>query len=200
MFIKYRIPLQSCFCLFLMFLFATLAGAQEITPITDLYVASEISHQNGVLVSRPQPLHQEIVDLIDRNKIKSLEDYAKWLKDNIHYQNDGTKDIWSTPEQMLRKKTGDCEDYALLNASVLQVLGYQPHFLALVRNDLRHAHAICTFKYNGYFLWFDNAKLKKTSTASLEQLARDLSEQYHYSTLFEFNLKTKNWNILYKKS
>lgn len=175
------------------------AFADDTIPILHLNVAQEISRYNGVLISRPRPLHQEIVDLVTRHKIKSLEDYAQWLEDNLRYQNDGKADNWASPQQTLRKKAGDCEDYALLNTSVMQVLGYQPHFLALVRTKGR-THAICTFKHQGRFLWFDNAKLQKTSFTSLEQLAKEISDRYNYSALFEFDFKTKHWNILYKKS
>ena len=35
---------------------------------------------------------------------------------------------------------------------------------------------------------------------SLDQLAKNIGEQYHYSALLEYNLQTKNWNVLYKKS
>jgi len=196
---SFRTYLKFCGSLFLVFHLSALSFASEM-PTTHLYVAQETSHLNGVWVSRPQPLHEKIVDLVMRNKIKSLEDYAKWLEDNIHYQKDAAADIWTNPEQTLQNKIGDCEEYALLNASVMQVLGYQPHFLALVKPDGRRAHAICTFKYNGYFLWFDNAKLQKTSMTSLDQLAKNIGEQYHYSALLEYNLQTKNWNVLYKKS
>lgn len=179
--------------------FGGFVSAAEFTPITHLHVAQEISKHSGVLVSRPQRIHTQIVDLIQNHQIRSLEDYARWLGNNIRYQGDGTKDLWSAPEQTLRKKTGDCEDYALLNTSVMQVLGYEPHFLALVRNG-RRAHAICTFKQNGYFLWFDNAKLKRSSATSLQQLAQEISDQYHYSSLLEFDLQKKNWNVIYKRS
>lgn len=183
----------------LIFCWSTLTFADELTPVTHLHVANEVSRQNGVLISRPQPLYQKIVDLITRNKIASLEDYAKWLEDNIRYQHDGKIDTWASAEETLQRKIGDCEDYVLLNISVLEVLGYRPHFIALVRNG-RRTHAICTFEHNGHILWFDNAKLKKTSMTSLNQLAKKIGEQYNYSTLLEFNRQTKNWNVLYKKS
>ena len=196
---SYRIRLQFYCGLSFIFYFSPLAFANELTPINHLYVAQEIFRQNGVLISRPKPLHTQLIDIVTRHKFKSLEDYSQWLENNIHYQSDGKVDTWAKPEQTLLKGSGDCEDYTLLNTSVMQVLGYQPHFLALVRNG-RRAHAICTFKYNGYFLWFDNAKLKKTSCPSLEQLAKNISNQYQYSALLEYNFKTKSWNILYKKS
>jgi len=185
--------------LFLFFCLNTKVLAEETIPILHLNVAQDISRFNGVWISRPRPLHQEIVDLVTRHKITSLEDYSKWLEDNLRYQNDGKKDVWADPQQTLRKKIGDCEDYALLNTSVMQVLGYKPHFLALVKAQGR-AHAICTFQHQGRFLWFDNAKLQKTSFTSLKDLAQEMSERYNYSALYEFDFTTKNWNILYKKS
>ena len=190
---------KSFGCFAFLFYFTSFAFANEITPISHLYIAQETLRHDGVWISRPQALHQEIADLIANNHIQSLEDYAQWLKNNIRYQNDGRTDTWTSPQETLRKKFGDCEDYAFLTATVMEVLGYKPHFLALVKNG-RRAHAICTFEYNGHFLWFDNAQLKKTTVTSLEQLAKNLSEQYNYSALIELNLRTKNWNLVYKKS
>ena len=192
--------MRRIFCIlsFIIGLSGSFIFADDETPITRLHVAQEISRQNGVLVSRPKPQHQDIVNLIVRHNIQSLEEYTQWLKTNIHYQNDGPNDIWSEPKHTLQNKTGDCEDYALLNATVIEVLGFKPHFLALVKKGHR-AHAICTFKNNGRFLWFDNAKLIKTSVTSLEQLAQSISKDYGYSSLLEYDLKTKKWDVLYNK-
>jgi predicted transglutaminase-like cysteine proteinase len=186
------------FSLLLISSLSSLAWAEDRTPITHLHVGQEISRTNGVLVSRPQPTHEEIVKIITRNKIQSLEDYTRWLKTTIRYQTDGETDTWSQPKETLHNQAGDCEDYALLNATVIEVLGYKPHFLALVRKGQR-AHAICTFKHNGYFLWFDNDRLIKTTMTSIEQLARDLTTSYDYSALLEYDLKSKKWDVLYNK-
>jgi predicted transglutaminase-like cysteine proteinase len=160
------------------------------------HIRQETSSANGVLVSRPQPDDRMILDLFDTNRIHSVEDYAQWLQQNIKYQSDARGDAWLSPQQTLAQKSGDCEDFAFLNSAAIRVLGYEPHFLALVA---RHgSHAVCVFKKNDRYVWLDNAKVRKTETSSLTELARQLIANYHYSQVLELDLKTHQWQTVYQ--
>lgn len=174
------------------------AAEGALFPIQSLHVAQENSSSDGVLIARPKPLDKKIVDIIDLYQINSLEDYSQWLGQNIKYNSDKTTDTWSVPLETLDKKQGDCEDFAFLTMEFIRVVGFKPHFLALVRK--KKAHAICTFKHNGYYAWFDNEKLKTTQTTSLDEFAKHIADNYDYSTLMELNPQTKQWNIMYDKS
>ncbi|MDP2652683.1 MAG: transglutaminase-like domain-containing protein [Candidatus Omnitrophota bacterium] len=171
------------------------AAADESIPITGFHINQEISALSGVLVSRPDPQDEEISKFIALHQIRSLEDYARWLKENIAYRRNERPDRWATPKETLAVRNGDCEDYAFLNTAVAQVLGYRPHVLALVRNG--RAHAICTFKHDKTYVWFDNAKLIKTEAATLDEFARWIMSRYNYSSMLELNIDTRKWQVLY---
>ena len=98
----------------------------------------------------------------------------------------------------LAQKYGDCEDYAFLNQSVLQVLGYRPRVLGI--KNKKEAHAICLFEHEGYYLFFDNAKLKTTSIQNMDDFLKFLNRKYGPYRLFELNQNTKRWKLLHVSS
>jgi predicted transglutaminase-like cysteine proteinase len=167
---------------------------EKTLPIRHFHIRQERLASNGVLVSRPRPLDLKIMSLIDMNDIQTLKDYAQWLNNHIRYQKDMQKDIWSSPEETLQKKTADCEDFTFLTAAVLQVLGYQPRFIALMSK--RQGHAICVFKANNYYAWFDNAQLVETEAKTVEELIPLIQKRYRYNKILELNLETKAWSAL----
>ena len=176
--------------------FSQPSSAEE--TIRKLMVAQEHDHHNGVWVVRPRLIDNRVVDLIMLNKIRTLDDYAAWMAANLSYKQDQVNDHWEPPESMLKSRKGDCEDFAFLTAAVLRVLGYQPHFLALVNNS--RTHAICTFQKDGYFVWFDNAKLHRTEARSLEEFASLLTKQFNYSRTLELDLESRRWKLVYPAS
>ena len=158
---------------------------EENTGFSGNFVIRQERYEtDGVWVSRPVPLDEKIRNIIYNNNIKSLEDYEQWLGGNIKYKRDD-EDIWSPPEETLQKKYGDCEDFAFLNAAVLRVLGYQPKVLAM--GGRGRNHAICVFKQNGRYLWFDNTKLARTQASSLLEFAKYIFINYNYPRLLEIH-------------
>jgi len=90
-----------------------------------LVIRQETYSVNEVSVCQPSPLDTEIVHLINKNNIRSVEDYANWLQKNIRYEKDKGKDAWAAPQITLKRKYGDCEHYALLNIDVMKMIGNQ---------------------------------------------------------------------------
>jgi len=163
-----------------------------------LIIGQERFETSGVLVSRPVPLDEKILDLIIFNNIVSLEDYVQWLQENIKYRKEEGGDHWSTPGETLQNKYGDCEDYAFLNQAVLRVAGYQPKVLAA--GKLGRLHAICVFQEGGHYSWIDNTKLRRTQAQSIYEFAKYLFSQYDFYCLVELRFETKDWDILFKRS
>lgn len=98
----------------------------------------------GVLVSAP----------LYPSYIKTPQDLGKWISNSFTYQKEEV-DYWKTPEETVKDKGGDCEDFAILAKKILKDLGYEPH-LVVLRTTLK-AHAICVFKEkNGTWSAFDN--------------------------------------------
>ena len=81
------------------------------------------------------------------NYIKTPQDIDNWLiAEGFVYKSDKTEeDEWKTPEQTVKDKAGDCEDYAVLTAYILEDLGYKNvMIITIYGKDL--AHGICWFQ------------------------------------------------------
>ena len=163
-----------------------------------LVIRQETYSINGVSVCRPSSLDIEIRHLINQNNIRSVEDYANWLQKNIQYEKDKGKDVWAAPQVTLNRKYGDCEDFSFLNVAVLRVLGYKPR--VLVMKGITGCHAICVFQKNGYYFWFDNAELKKTSIRTIAGFGRYLHNEYGCNHLLALNWEVKRQNSVANSS
>ena len=172
--------------------------AADFSFLKNLSISQVKYASGGVLVVRPAQIDLDIVSLIKSQQFKSLDDYSRWLKNNVRYQNDASADQWADPQETLLKKSGDCEDYTFLTMAVLRVLGYQPRFLALRRSE--KTHAICIFQENGYFSWFDNTQLKRTKTTSLAEFSKYIAAHHTYSHIYELDLATRQWNLVFKRT
>ena len=167
--------------------------------LVDNYAVRQVKYKRGsAFISRPDPTAMEVLDTLRINGIRSLKDYTQWLPKNVRYKRDKNADIWSSPEETLERSYGDCEDYAFLNAAALRLLGYEPKVLGIGKSI--RSHAICVFKENGHYLWFDNARLKKTNASTIAEFARHIFRNHKYLCLLELNFDTGDWNILFKKS
>ena len=164
--------------------------------ISSIVIRKEMHKASGISAIRPAAVDLKILDIINADSIRSLRDYEQWLQKNIEYRSDDGADAWSLPDETLKKKYGDCEDLAFLNAAFLQVAGYQPKVIGLLKGRGRKGHAICIFKKSGYYLWFDNTKLNKTSATSMEEFAKYILRSHSYTRLFKINLDAKSQNSL----
>jgi len=180
----------------LMTIFAGQVQAAE-GQMTHYHVRQDIVRNEGILVSRPNIMDENMFDFIRLNRIKTLEDYSQWVSDNLVYQQDGSFDNWSLPQETLNKKTGDCEDFALLTKAVTRVLGYKPQFLALIRKE--KAHAICVMKQDGYYVWFDNTKFVRTKARTFAEFAKYITTDFQYQEVNELNEETGEWIPRYQK-
>lgn len=100
----------------------------------------------GVLISTPlAPYH-----------VVCPESLHEWfIEEGFTYQAEGwLQDYWKTPEETVKDKGGDCEDFAFLVDKVLSDLNYETHTIAMFFK--KSAHAICFVKINGKYTWFDN--------------------------------------------
>lgn len=172
-------------------------AVQEPIRLRNIHISQERFAKNGVLVSRPILSDQKIVDIVSQNKIQTIEDYAYWLEKNMTYQPDMDKDHWLAPEEFLKTRRGDCEDFAFLNSRFLKVFGFSPHIITLT--SAQTAHAVCAFEYAGKFYWFDNARLKSSTATSLVAFAQQLTDTLNYSKIFELDPVSKQTNLIYER-
>lgn len=171
----------------------------EAVPFRGFQIEQERISANGVLISRPVKIDERLAQIMGQNSIRTIEDYAAWLDKNMVYQSEGgLTDQWLDPAEFLKTKRGDCEDFAILNARALKVLGYKTYIVTL--KSSQSAHAICAFQYRGNFYWFDNTDLKTSSATTLASLAQQITDQFHYKSSYELDPKSKQANLIYQRS
>jgi hypothetical protein len=106
----------------------------------------------------------------------------KFMKKNLHYVSDraqfGEDEYWQTPEEMLKRKTGDCEDYALFAQAVLQQMGYRAFILSVYWD--RDAHTVVVFENEGRWNLFNLAELREVKADSLQALANAIETNWSY--------------------
>ncbi|MFC1645989.1 transglutaminase domain-containing protein [Candidatus Omnitrophota bacterium] len=142
----------------------------------------------ATLVSRPAALDLKILNIIYEADISSVQDYSRWLKQNIEYKADEGPDIWAQPEDTLTRKYGDCEDFAFLNALVMRIFGYKPKVIGMVGGLIAQDHAVCVFEKDGEFVMFDNATLKQTPASTPEELNRYFFKNYLCAYVMEIRI------------
>lgn len=139
----------------------------------DIVIRQEKIEKNGIMAYQFNPLDLEILDILIKDNIQTLEDYTQWLQENIEYVGD-IGDYWQSPEETLERKAGDCEDFAFLNVAFLRVLGYNPRAMGLLYIN-GEGHAICLFMEGDYYSYFSNMILERTQVETMEELSNYFS-------------------------
>ncbi|HSV43048.1 MAG TPA: hypothetical protein VLJ10_00695 [Candidatus Bathyarchaeia archaeon] len=153
-------------------------------------IRQESTSRSGVFVSAPHAVDREMAFFLTTNRIASLEEYAAWAVKHISYQNEN-QDEWVDPVRTLRRKYGDCEDIAFLNAATAFVLGYEPEIFILLKKG--SAHAICLVPTENAYIWFDNTTFHKTKATSSAQLVRSIQKKYGYAAARKINYRDDPW-------
>ncbi|MDP8297150.1 MAG: hypothetical protein RAP41_03085 [Candidatus Orphnella occulta] len=83
-----------------------------------------------------------------------------------------------------------------MNKTFLQVLAYKPKVVALLRRGTRKGHAVCVFQEKGHYIWFDNTTYKRTTAASMQDLANHILKRSLYSRLEEINFENSKQVVL----
>ncbi len=191
---------KSLLCLFV---FAVLLNSSAAFASQDfasnIIIRQQTKTTHGITICAPVDIDLKAYDIIRRTEMKSIDDYAMWLNNTVKYSKDRGSDSWSTPEDTLTRRTGDCEDIAFLNQTFLSVLGYKPKVMALLRSSSPRGHAICIFKENGYYYWFDNTTLKKTSATTMDEFAKHILRHTAYSSLAKIGFEPSRDTVLADK-
>jgi len=91
-------------------------------------------------------------DFQDGCDISSISDIMNILKEITPKEDEG--DYWQTPEQTLERKTGDCEDYAILFMYLAyKYLNRNSSLIEIQYNGHEDAHAVVRMKDSG--AWVD---------------------------------------------
>ena len=128
----------------------------------------------------------KMVQFLNEHLIYTVNAYAKWLNQNVHYEPDKSEDSWAGPMETIKKGTGDCEDFAFLSAAVLKVFGYDPRVIAVGHG--KDAHVICIFKRDGVYYAFDNNELNRTNQTSMAAMAKFFQQSMSSEFVLELSL------------
>lgn len=73
----------------------------------------------------------------------TFEQHWKWVSSNITYKSDkdnyGVADYWATPQETLKRKAGDCEDFAILLQSKLKTAKIDSTIVITYDGKIYHA-------------------------------------------------------------
>ena len=130
--------------------------------------------------SEPSPSLSSIDTLA--KELNTPEALEKFMGKKFHYVSDRLlfhqDEYWQTPEEILARGAGDCEDYALFAEAILKRNGYQVVILSLFWDD--NAHTVAVFEKNGTWGIFNLDKIQYTNARSLAELADQINHEWMY--------------------
>ena len=122
----------------------------------------------------PKPL-SESIDEIDKP-----DNAEEWLQDNISYLSDqfnyGKEDLWASCNLTYQGKAGDCEDFAICAAALLQDDVEKGYLIDLTRGHGLPGHMIFAYQKNSRWNVFSDDHLYQTSSPTLSQLILDFDK------------------------
>lgn len=106
-------------------------------------------------------------------QLKTPEDVARYIWRNFRFESDqrtyGKDEYWASPEELLAKGSGDCEDFALFAQAILKANGIPSFLLNVYGEDF--AHTVCVFKINGKYNVIDGSEVHYYESKDLKDLA-----------------------------
>ena len=108
------------------------------------------------------------------------EAVARFLQTQVRYHHDrqlfGRNEYWQTPEELLARKAGDCEDYALLAVELLRRQGIEAQVVSVFGEG--YAHTVCVFRDGGRYHLINLGELVRLNARTLEEVASYLNPSW----------------------
>ena len=129
------------------------------------------------------------VEDLEKDKNLTPESFAR------HFVNFGfcfRKDV-QPPEQFLSRRSGDCDDYAILAAGVFRARGYRPRLITVRTKKI--VHVVCYVPETGSYLDYNQRRSpQKTvpSDGSLADVARRVACSFNddWTSVSEFTFES----------
>jgi transglutaminase-like putative cysteine protease len=144
-----------------------------------------------MLLSAPALLRAERLTSLDAlaTKYTTPRAIARFLVTEFVFQKDidifGCVEHCQTPLEFLARRTGDCEDYALLARELFMRNGIEAYIFSLF-GDNGYAHTVCIFvDEHGRYNVLNQDKLQYYRAPSLEALADALCPEWLFGGLVE---------------
>ncbi len=121
-------------------------------------------------------------------KIQTPKQLSKFMSKNFKFVEDPDNfnkiDYWQSPEEMLANKKGDCEDFALFAAAALKDLGYESQVVSMYGTN-GFAHTVAVYKEEGKYRVFNDGKLYKYDTETIEEALSEIYGEWQWAALTE---------------
>lgn len=118
-------------------------------------------------------------------QIRTPEALQKFMSKNFTYVEDRIlfhqDEYWQTPEEMLERKEGDCEDYALFVQAILSRNGYRVLIMSAYGKD--DAHTVAIFEKDGTLGIFDLDELRFLKYNSIKEIGEKIQLDWSYLAL-----------------
>ena len=160
------------------------ALAEETPTATFASLAPQLTTQAvSVQNAEPSPLAKLASTYTTPKAVATL------LRNEFTFRRDeelfGEPDHWQSPEEFLKRKAGDCEDYALLAQAILRRNGIEASVVSLFGQE-DYAHTVCVFRdEHGRYNLIDVDKIRYPKTVSLEALASWLYPSWTFGGIVE---------------
>lgn len=132
--------------------------------------------------------------------VTNIYNLQSWIRNNITYSQEEEKeakfiDYWQTPEETIKWKSGDCEDFCFLYKHFLEKLGYKTTVYACYYAS--YGHAIALFIHRGKYVICSNSNLHFTNyTTSIRAILNSGLNKRKNSILKIYRIKE---NCIYGK-
>ena len=120
-------------------------------------------------LASPAPSVQYIGEVDDvLSFVRTPEELARWFSNEFTYRMvlpDGPH----TAQEVIRSRSGDCDDFANLASAILTRIGIRNEVIVIKFRKLRIAHAVCAWKdRSGRISFISNRELCRTGENTLE--------------------------------
>ncbi len=161
----------------------SIAGAEELAPRT----YSSLTPRTDLQLIQPSR-EESLIDHLART-YRTPQTIAKFLHDEFTFKQDkdlfGEVDYWQTPQEFAVRKSGDCEDYALLAETLLRRNGIEAYVFSVFGDD-GYAHTISIFRdEKGRYNAINQGAVRYYRAKSLEALASQLYPSWNFAGIVE---------------
>ena len=106
----------------------------------------------------------------------------------------GTEEYWQSPEELLRNRQGDCEDFAIFAHQILKSHGWNSFLMNIYGG--RFPHTVCVFKENGTYHVIDGTDLIRTKTTDLKALISEIDPFWKEGAIVTHQKNSKQGRIV----
>ena len=131
-------------------------------------------------------------------ELKTPDDVARYLWRNFSFEDDQRQfhqnEYWQSPEEFLKNRRGDCEDFAVMAQALLKAMGIKSFLLNVYGSG--YAHTLCVFEEGGKYQVIDGDRVRRYKAASLEELSRKIHPFWKSSAVVVPSPATKSGRIV----